>query len=261
MNRWFSTVSTASTVVLSGGAIALLQLPRLDQVTDSVDTIPQAILEQQIEQEESRLALWKQLPAVGFNNMAANVSFLSFLQYFGDDEVRMRTNYALSPEFFEVILKKDPYFWDAYLFLPGSTTMYAAQPERTVEIMETYLPQLSPKAPDRAYYIWRWKATDELLFLDDPESAIDSYQMAANWASEYDTEEGKFITQNSQQTVHFLEENPASKAVQVSAWMTVYSNAFDFPTQQLALERIRGLGGRVILDEEGRVQEVIAPRE
>ncbi|NET53645.1 MAG: hypothetical protein F6K09_34870 [Merismopedia sp. SIO2A8] len=261
MKLLYSTLSSCAIALLSSCAIALLQWPHLQKLTDSSAVVSQDALERQIEQESLRLNLWEQAPALGFNNLMANWTFLTFLQYFGDDEVRERTDYSLSPEYFEVILDKNPYFWDAYLFLPGSTTMYAARPDRTIEIMEKHLPKLSPKAPDRAYFIWRWKAVDELLFLDAAESAVMSHQTAADWASTYDTEEGQFIAQVSQQSAEFLRENPASKAMQVNAWMSVYGNALDDAARQLAIDRIRGLGGDVILDEEGNVVEVKTPQE
>ncbi|MEM9214620.1 MAG: hypothetical protein AAGD25_09765 [Cyanobacteria bacterium P01_F01_bin.150] len=261
MKHLHSTLFSIVIAFFSSCAIALLQQPRLQKLTESSAVVSQDALDQQMEQENLRLALWEQTPALGFDNLMADWAFLSFLQYFGDDEARAKTSYTLSPEYFEVILDKDPYFWDAYLFLPGSTTMYAAQPDRTIEIMEKHLPKLSPKVPDRAYFIWRWKATDELLFLSDPDAAIDSYQTAADWASEYDTKEGQLIAQISQRSAEFLKDNPANRGVQVSAWMSVYENAFDDATRQLAIANIRKLGGDVIFDEDGNVVEVRTPQE
>ena len=248
-------------VAASSCAIAFFQWPHLQKLSDSSDVLSQDTLMQQVEQESLRLDLWAQTPLVGFDNLMADWAFLSFLQYFGDDEVRARTDYALSPKYFEVILDKDPYFWDAYLFLSASTTIYAAQPDRTIAIMEQSIPNLSPPIPDRSYFIWRWKATDELLFLNDPDAAITSYQTAASWASEYDTEEGQFIAQISQHAADFLKINPTSKGVQISAWMGIYGNAFDDATRQLAIDNIRALGGDVILDENGNVVEVRTPQE
>lgn len=216
---------------------------------------------QQNKQDRQQIELLNVIPSIGFNNLVADWTFLRFLQYFGDEEARLQTDYQLSPDYFEVILNRDPYFLDAYMFLPGSTTLYAARPDRTIEIMEKYLPKLSPKAPDQAYLIWRWKAIDELLFLGDVDSAINSYQASAAWATEYDTEEGQFMAEISQRTAVFLKENPASKSIQVSAWMGVYGNAFDDATRQLAIDNIRALGGNVILDEDGNVVEVKTPVE
>ncbi|MEB3231544.1 MAG: hypothetical protein VKJ64_11080 [Leptolyngbyaceae bacterium] len=257
--RLTSLLTTIAVIFGCGGAIALLQQPRLQQLTEATTVLSQATLEQQVEQESLRLDLWQRLPALGFDNLIANWNFLTFLQYFGDDEGRSRTDYSLSPKYFQVILKNDPYFWNAYLFLSGSSTLYAGQPDRTIEIMEQYLPKLSPKVPDRAYFIWRWKATDELLFLSDPQAAADSYQTAGEWAAEYDTEEGRVVAEVSRGTADYLRVNPTSRAVQVTAWMTIYGNAFDEATRQRAIDNIRALGGDVILNEKGEVVEVKSP--
>ena len=259
MSRWQAYLPTVVVALCASSAIALLQLPNLQKLTDSTDVVSQDELVQKVEQENLRLDLWEKLTTLGFANLMADWMFLNFLQYFGDEESRRRTGYALSPDYFETILSKDPYFWDAYLFLPGSATMYAAMPERTIEIMEKYLPKLSPKTPDRAYFIWRWKATDELLFLDDVDAAIKSYQTAADWASEYNTAEGQVVNQISLQAAEFLKENPANKVVQINAWMSVYANAFDDVARELAIKNIRSLGGEVTLDDNGRIVEVKPP--
>ena len=253
------TIPSLLAALCSSCLLIILQWPNLQKLTAASDVVSQDALKRQLDQEQLRLALWKQMPSLGFDNLLADWTFLSFLQYFGDDEVRLQTGYTLSPNYFEALLDKDPYFWDAYLFLSGSTTLYAGQPKRTIEIMEQHLPQLSPKVPDRAYFIWRWKSVDELLFLDDVEAAINSHMMASQWAAEYDTEEGQMVARVSQQSAQFLRENPADKSVQINAWMSIYVNAFDTKTQQFAIDNIRSLGGDVVLDEDGNVIDVQIP--
>lgn len=258
MQRFFLTIITITSCVLT---VVPLQQASLKRLKADAKRPTAEQLTQQDQIEEQRLRLLTLAPSVGFNNLVADWTFLNFLQYFGDEEVRRQTNFALSPHYLNTVLHNDPHFWDAYLFLSSSTTLYAGQPDRTIEIMETYLPKISPKAPDRAYFIWRWKATDELLFLGNPKAAQESYQTAAQWAAEYDTEEGRAVAATSAKTAQFLTTNPDSRVVQVSAWMGVYGNAFDQETRQLAIDNIRALGGDVILDEEGNVVEVRTPQE
>jgi hypothetical protein len=76
------------------------------------------------------------MPSFGYNNIIANWVYLNFVQYFGDDEVRAKTGYSLSPEYFEVILGRDPRFIPAYLSLSTSTSMYAGMPERSIKLTE-----------------------------------------------------------------------------------------------------------------------------
>jgi hypothetical protein len=73
--------------------------------------------------------------------------FLGFAQYFGDDSARQITGYALSPDYFEIIVDRDPRFREAYLFLSVSSSLYAAMPERSVVLMEKGLKFLKPQDP------------------------------------------------------------------------------------------------------------------
>ena len=52
----------------------------------------------------------------------------------------------------------------------------------------------------------------------------------------------------------FLAKNPDSKQAQVSAWTMVLNNALDDRTRAMAINRIEGLGGEVIITPEGAVQ-------
>ena len=240
------------TALAAAAGIGLLQQQRLRTLEAGTD--PLAVVAQQRQQ----LQLLAQVPSFGFDNVLADWTMLQFIQYFGDAEARRQTGYGLSPDYFEVILERDPYFRDAYLFLSISSTLFAGQPARTVKIFEQYLPQLTPTTPERAYVIWRYKGSDELLFLGDPQAAAQSFETAADWASVYDDAESQAIAAASRQTAAFLRENPSSSAAQISAWGIVLSNALDRTTQQFAIRRIEQLGGRVEVDAAGRFR-VIGP--
>ncbi len=242
-------------------SVIALQSSELDRRRAS-QQIPSAEEIQRAEEaERAQLALLRRMPSLGFDNMIANLTFLQFLQYFGDTPARNQTNYSLSPEYFEVILDRDPRFLQAYFFLSGSTTLYAGMPERTVEILERSLQQLSPHNPPGSYYIWRYKGTDELLFLGQPEAAKLSFARAAAWASMYSDPESQAVAEASRQTAEFLEQNPNSRSAQISAWSTVLTNAFDANTQELAITRIEALGGQVSRDEQGRLQISLPPED
>lgn len=199
------------------------------------------------------LILSNQLPRFGFNNMSANINFLSFLQYFGDDEMRNEGGYNLSSDFFELIVEDDPYYLDFYLFLSGSVSLKAAHPEKSVKLMNQGLASLSPGQPDNGYYIWRYKGSEELLFLGDSEAAKHSFKTAAKWAHETATEEGDLIASISEQTANFLEQNPDSKSAQIGAWSSILTTAIDDETRSRAIEGIEKLGGEVTITEDGGV--------
>jgi hypothetical protein len=234
--------------------IGLLQQPQLERLKRSATNASPEELRQQDGAEIVYLNLVRQSPAFGFDNLVADWIFLDFLQYFGDNPVRNQIGYELSPEYFEAILNHDPYFRDAYFFLSGSTTLYAGRPDRTIEIMNEHIPQLSPRVPDKAYFVWRYKGTDELLFLGDSQAAQRSFETAAEWASLYSDPESQAEARVSQQTAEYLASNPESRSAQISAWVMVLGNAFDDNTRRYAISQIEALGGNVSVDEQGRLQ-------
>jgi hypothetical protein len=204
-------------------------------------------------QVQTQLNLWEKIPSLGFDNLIADWVFLQFLQYFGDDAARNEFGYELSPEYFEAIIPHDPYFAYFYFFLSGSTSLYAGQPERTVQLITEGVSHMTPEVPE-GYKVWRYKGTDELLFLGNAEAAQASFQTAADWASQSDAPEAEVMAQVSQRTADYLEANPVSRRAQVDAWASILGNSFDENTQQLAIERIEALGGRVNITEEGQIQ-------
>lgn len=238
-------------ILALGGAVSALQIPQLNATAQKVPADQQAA---QLTAQAANLKLLKMVPAAGFDNVLADWTFLQFLQYFGDDDARAATDYALSPDFFDAALTHDPYYRYFYLFLSGSSTGYAGMPEKTVSIMEQGLKHLGPQQPADSYYIWRYKGTDELLFLGDGKAAQQSYATAADWASQSSYPGAQQTAQVSQQTAQYLASNPTSKLAQINAWASILTTALDEATQQRAVEHIRDLGGDVIVGEDGGIR-------
>jgi hypothetical protein len=253
MNMWLSRefLLTPLAALFCILGVGFSQYPRLQKLLSSKDSVSIEDLRKAEQKQRLNLELWQKIPTFGFDNLIADWVYIDFLQYFGDDDVRNRIGNSLNPEFFEVVLKHDPKFLDAYLSLSVSTSLYAGMPERTIKIMETNLAKLSPKNPDKAYYIWRYKGTDELLFLGDSQAARNSFLKAAEWASEYDTPEAKSVVNISQGTANFLAKNPDSKFARIATWTMVLQNNVDDKTRQRAAEEIEKLGGQVVIDENG----------
>ncbi|PAX52679.1 hypothetical protein [Brunnivagina elsteri] len=231
--------------------VGCLQLPRMQKLISAKQTFSQSALEAEEKLEKSRLNLLKKVPAFGFDNVFANWVYLNFAQYFGDDEVRAKTGYALSPEYFEIILKHDPRFQLAYLSLSSSTSIYAGMPERSISITERGLKSLNPWVPKGSYYIWRYKGIDELLFLGNSQAAKKSLQTAADWAKKHPDKESQMSAGLSQNTANFLSRNPNSKLAQISAWTMVLQNGVDKETQKRAILAIQALGGEVVQTPQG----------
>ncbi len=212
--------------------------------------------EKEVKVEELKINLLKNLPSFGFGNLIADWSLLQFVQYFGDDEARRVTGYRLSPDYLDVIVRKDPRFVRSYLLISPASSINAGRPDRTISLMNEGLKSLSPTFKD-SYFIWLYKAIDELLFKGDVEAAKNSYQKAADWAK---IAGNTFIEQSARQSVEFLKRNPKSKAPQVGAWMLVWINTWDPQTRKYAEDNIKRLGGQLIVHPNGRV-DAIPPKE
>ncbi|MEP0789951.1 hypothetical protein NDI42_12760 [Funiculus sociatus GB2-C1] len=217
-------------------------------------TASPAAFKKELQTERLRLNLLQKTPSFGFDNIVADWVMLGFLSYFGDDSARGQTGYSLSPEYFEIILDRDPRFLTSYLFLSNSISMYAAMPEKSVALMEKGLKSLSPSAPPKSYYVWRYKGTDELLFLGDAQAARKSFEKAAEWASVYADPDSQNVAAISRQTAQFLARNPNSRYAQVGAWSMVLQNAVDDRTRKIAISRIEALGGKMVVTPEGEVR-------
>jgi hypothetical protein len=247
--------------LLCGLAIGFLQVPQLNKLTAKTKTASLEELKKEVEAEKLRLNLLQKVPNFGFNNLVADWVFLGFAQYFGDDPARQITGYNISPDYFEIIIDRDPMFREAYFFLSGSSSLYAGMPEKSVELMEKGLKSLTPQTPPKSYYVWRYKGTDELLFLGDAQAARKSFEKAAEWASIYSDLESKNVEAISRQTAQFLARNPNSKSAQVGAWTMVLQNAVDDRTRKIAVSRIEALGGKVVITPEGGVQVKLPERD
>ncbi|AFY33537.1 hypothetical protein [Calothrix sp. PCC 7507] len=245
------TVGASFSVCLCILGVGLIQYPQLQKLLNSKKTSSLETLEREIKIEKTRLNFLKQMPSFGYDNLISDWVYINFLQYFGDDEARGKNGYSLSPEYFEVILGRDPRFLEAYRSLSSSTSIYAGMPEKSIELMEQGLKSLSPKIPEKSYYIWRYKGIDELLFLGNSPAAQKSFETAATWASGYSDEESKNIVDISQKTANFLSQNPDSKYARISTWAMILNNKIDEKTRKRAISEIEALGGKVVTDSEG----------
>ena len=135
-------------------AIVSLQLPKLhnqQQQTDKAEYLKQEEL------ERLRLTFIKKLPSFGFNNLLAEWVYLNFIQYFGDTSARQQTGYSLSPEYFEIVVQRNPRLVNAYFSSSPATSLYAGRPERSVALIEKGLQSIDPKTEPKAYLLWLYK--------------------------------------------------------------------------------------------------------
>ncbi|MDJ1178585.1 hypothetical protein PJF56_06900 [Roseofilum sp. BLCC_M91] len=250
-SSWYQILIISGLFLISGAAIASLQLPKLNQLKLAQRQRTESQLQREVSQEAIELKLLKIIPNFGFDNLIADWVYVKFLIYYGDDPAREQTGYDLTPDYFDIALNKDPRFIPAYFGLSASVSLYLGKPEVSVAMMENGLQLLSPQDPPRSYYIWRYLGIDQLLFLADAKAARESFTKAAEWASEYSDPESENVATLSRSTAEFLAQNPDSKQAQFAAWMLVYQNAVDQQTRDRAIEGIISVGGMVEITENG----------
>jgi hypothetical protein len=209
-------------------------------------------------QEEQALKaatnLQKNLPTFGLNNLIADWNYLQFIQYFGDAEAREATGYSLVTDYFEVGVAKDPRFVQSFLSFSAANSLFAAQPQKTVELIDRVVQTASPDLPGYPFLLWTYKATDEILFLGDLKAAKNSYEMAAEWASMRDDDLGKEMAGRFLASAKFLANNPDSTEAQFGAWVNVLNQAQDLKTQQHAIKQLEELGAEVSVTKEGEIK-------
>lgn len=243
----------ATILLMSGCLVGILQLQKFN-IENIQGKQPEDFYEQQEQQTALNLTILRNIPSSEFDNLLANWMFLRFIQYNGNRDARRETGYSLNPEFFRAIIERDPRFISSYFLLSPATTLFAASPEVSVEVIEKGIEKVSPEKFPRAYYLWLYKGVDEMLFLGETSAAIHSYEMAAEWASLQDTEEAQRREKRAREMVAFLKENPQSREAQINAWGSILSRASNEETRELVIERIRDLGGDVVVTPEGRLQ-------
>ncbi|WP_231933110.1 hypothetical protein [Geminocystis sp. NIES-3708] len=214
----------------------------------------------QEEKLKTALTLQKKLPTVGFNNLLADWQYLQLIQYFGDTPARDKTGYSLVTDYFELISNYDPSFVNAYFFLSTANSIYAGKPEKTVEFLDKILPQITPEVNPLAFNLWTYKGVDEILFLGDISAAQKSYEKSAQWALTRGDDIGKSVAKQRLETAQYLAKNPDSKKAQVSAWANILTSVFDDKSRQMAMDKIKSLGGEVNISKDGKVQ-VKLPQE
>ena len=200
------------------------------------------------------LDVQKKLSSFGFDNLIADWKFLQYIQYSGNREAREETGYPLVTDYFEIVVDKDPRFISGILSLSTDNSLFAGRPDRTVVLMNQVLNHIDPENFPMGYYVWTYKAVDEILFLGNLNAAKNSYQRAVEWASLQKDPSWKIAVTRATETAQFLANNPDSNEAQIYAWFNILSTARDDKTKEYALQQVRALGAEVTITETGELQ-------
>ncbi len=224
--------------------------------SNPTEKISATAAQQAQQQETARLKLLKLLPALGYNNLLADWTFLSFLQYFGDDPAREKTNYELLDDYFEVIVTHDPRWVEMYNFLSTSVSFYQARPDLTVQLIERGLQSLSPAKNSKAWLVWRTKGIDELLLLGDSQASAKSHEMAAQWAENTPDQD---FSPRLREFAETLKQNPDHQLIRIQTWLMVYSATQDKLVRKRAIQELLELGVKIKTQDNGELTFLIPP--
>ncbi len=256
-NNSYKLIIKYFAIALSACTIYNLQLNLLNRQSNVSNN---QFFIQQEKQLDAESTLHKNMPGFGFDNLIADWNFLKYIQYMGDTEARKITGYSVITNYFETIVKKDPRFVDANLAISTSNSLFAGNPNKTVELLEKSLESINPSISSHPFFLWSYKATDEVLFLGDFEAAKSSYRTAAEWSKLSNLEGKEAIANRFLETISFLETEPDSISVQISAWTLVLSNNSDQKIKDYALQKIEELGG-IITRKPNGIVEIRPPKK
>jgi len=233
------------------GAIAVigLQFNRYQKVSEAIDN------PDHLQQEQDTLAvlkLRKMAPNFGFNNLIADLTYLEFIQYFGNKSARQVTGYSLAPDYFQIIADQDPQFTDAYLTLSTANSVYAGKPQVTVYFMNQIL-NADSFPTKNSHLMWTVKAIDESIFLGDLPAAKHSYEKAADSVLQQDissrNQQYDLDTLKSasiiRQKAEFLATKPNPTQTQIFAWQSVLPNVVKESEKQEIRDRIKSLEAKL----------------
>ena len=199
------------------------------------------------EQKRARSVAWqKRSPSLGFSNLKADLSYLNFVQYFGDKDARDTIGYKLVPDYFETIAHIDPRFTTAHLRLSIANSMYAGDPEKTIALMQQVLDTIEPRS-EEAVAVWTSKGLDELLFMGDKVSAIESYKMAEQWAAlaQGDRSE-KLAVKDLEEALKSVSELELKEA-QLRAWSSVLVHIKDHQRRREIIDRLDRIKDEILV--------------
>jgi hypothetical protein len=241
-----------TTLSLIIGTIGIISLQKNNLQTQSINKEQTSYLQEQ-QTLKAEVELQKNTPSFGFNNLIADWNYLQFIQYFGDTQARESTGYPLVTDYFEILVDKDPYFTQAFLSFSAANSLFAAQPQKTVTLINKVLESVPPNLPGYPFLLWTYKAADEILFLGDLEAAKHSYENAAKWASLRQDNIGNEMAARYEKSAAFLATKPDPTQAQIGAWMNILSTARDEKTVKYVIQELKELGVEVSISDDGKL--------
>ena len=124
--------------------------------------------------------------------------------------------------------------------------MYAGDPEKTIALMQQVLDTIEPIS-EEAVAVWTSKGLDELLFMGDKVSAIESYKMAEQWAALVQNNRSEKLTiKNLEEALESTTELELKEA-QLRAWSSVLVHIKDHQRRREIIDRLDRIKDEILV--------------
>ena len=248
------TIKNLLTASLPFVCLAGIVILQGQQYKNSVKRLDRANYLSQEQEQAKLIKLQQNTPNLGFTNLAADLTYLNFVQYFGDRYARETIGYRLVPNYFDTISSLDPRFTQAHLRLDIANTMYAGHAEQSLALIEEVLAVVEPESEDAAL-LWTSKGLNELLFFGNKDAAIQSYKTAAQWAEIEQSKRPDGLTIKDLSTALEYTSEIELKQTQIRAWSSVLVYIRDNQRSREIIDKITTLKAEVAALEQETLQK------
>lgn len=204
----------------------------------------------------------------GFDNVAANMLWLQFIQYYGSNvflniPVEQRPGFTLSSDYLSSITKLDPNFFLPYGYALNAVAWKQGQPELAKEILLHGTQTFTPETQPRGFGLWINIGLIDFLFLGNSTGTEQAYDRAAQWLESLDEATFQSLRvphpEAFRQLGQRLARNPDSNTARFMGWSQVYYSSRDPEVKGYALQQVEAVGGRAETDAEGKVRLIPPP--
>jgi hypothetical protein len=231
-----------SLMLVATTAAVTLQIPRLNTQLRSANPA-QADL-----QRRQTIRTTTTLGHFGLTNLAADLLWLDFIQYFGNQSERFSQGYGLGADYLEAITSLDPQFIQPYTYAIMVYAWKLGQPEAGIAFLEKGTAHVNPATEPQAYRLWYHIALMQSLWVGNFDAAQIAFNHTADWLEVTPAEQRKSLgIALAPNTVRSWGEsfktNPGSAQLRYDIWLQVYHGTTDPEGRKFALEQIAKLGG------------------
>lgn len=168
-----------------------------------------------------------QLLSLGYDQILADIYWLSFIQYFGDNEARNSDHYAKCYDYLNLVSALDPHFVQAYWFALFAVGTEQKRPDLASKIISRGL-----AANQDNWYLPYIAGVNEFINSRNDKEAAKYYKMAAKFPGS-----PPWLARQAQ----ILDTNLPRLVKEIRTWNTVYQSNPDGLVRAAARDKLIGL--------------------